>query len=129
MLVKRLYILNDGVEYEDMACTVGLMVAMGYRYMGHSCERWYAEWEIIGDSEFSSEEYVIDRICIEEVAFGDVYRDIDDVIDDLYYISTVKGINVRDMLFVTEVEDGYVVFDGNDVIEKAMKDFVEVWML
>jgi hypothetical protein len=126
MLVKKLYILNDDADYEDMACAVGLMVAMGYRYVEHSCEKWYVEWKGFDDDELgASEDYVMDRICIEEVVFDDVYRDIDDVVDDLYYISTVKNINIRGMWFVAEVEDGYVVFNGNDVIGKVVRDFVE----
>jgi hypothetical protein len=126
MKVRRLYVVNDGAEDVDMAVVGGMLVAMGYRYLRYECDRLRMEWEGYGEDLYAYEEYVMDRICVDEMVF-EANGDIDDIIDDLYYITTTKKADMKDMLFIAEVDDGYVELDYDSIVGKVMKDFVEEW--
>jgi len=138
MWVRKLYVVNDGAEDVDVAVVGGLLTAMGYRLVEYKCYRYDQDLQRCEGNECDYIEEMMDRICIDEAIFElgcfdnddgwvslNVSCDLDDVIDDLYYINTTKKVDMSDMMFVAEVEDGYVVFNGNDIIGKVVRDFVE----
>ena len=140
MLVRKLYIVNDGAEDVDMAVVSGLLTAMGYGLVEYRCYRWDRDLERCEGGECDYVEMMMDRICIDEAVFEldcdiddeddmvplDVSCDLDDVFDDLYYIDTTKKANMTDMIFVAELgSDEYVELGIKDVNDVVWRGIVE----
>jgi hypothetical protein len=142
MKVKKLYIVNDDAEDVDMAVVGGLLSAMGYGLVEYRCYRYDQDLERCEGGECDYVEMLMDRVCIDEIEFEtdcnadnedgvvhlNISCDLDDVIDDLYYVSTTKKADMGGMIFVIETVDGeYVELDYNSIVGKVMKDFIEEW--
>jgi hypothetical protein len=141
MKVRKIYVVNDGAEDVDMAVVGGLLTALGYGLVKYRCYRYDQDWERCEGNECDYIEMLMDRICVDEmefeancevIAYGDetnveIWCELDDVIDDLNYIITTGKANMRDMLFIAEVDDGYVELDYNSIVGKVLEDFVEEW--
>jgi hypothetical protein len=139
MRVKRLYVVNDGAEDVDMAVVGGLLTALGYGPVEYRCRRYNQYWERCEGGECDYAEMLMDRICVDEMEFEancevdndegmwETWCELDDVIDDLNYIITTGKADMRNMLFIAEIDDGYVELDYDSIMLKVLKDFVEEW--
>jgi len=133
MKVRKLCMVNDGAEDVDVAVVSGLLTAMGYGLVEYRCYRWIQDLERCEGGECDYVEMMMDRICIDEAVFEtdcntgneddvvllNVSCDLDDVVNDLYYIDTTRKANMTDMIFVAEVGD-------NEYVELGIKDVSDV---
>jgi hypothetical protein len=124
MFVKRLYVVNDDAEDVDMAVVSGLLSAMGYEHIRYVCRRYDQDLQRCEGGECDHIEMLMDRICIDEMEFK-ANVDLDDIIDDLDYVDTTKKADIGGMLFIAEVEDGYVYLERDDIINAKWKNIVE----
>jgi len=119
MQVKRLYVVNDGSADLDMLLTYCLLHPMDYRFVKGRC----------GDHEIESVRAAYHEECIDELEFEvikSVYkRDLYDVAYDLYGVDGTGRIDMSNMIFVTEVDDGYVEFSIADIRKWMWDEFVE----
>ena len=109
MIVKKLYVVNDGDNDLDMLLVSCLLHPMDYKFVKGWC----------GDHEFKSVGAAYYEECIDGLEFEvikSVYKsDLYNVAYDLYNINCTGKVDMRNMIFIAEVDDGYVEFRIIDV--------------
>jgi hypothetical protein len=115
MLVKRLYVVNDGAGDLDMMLLPHLLPP-DYEVVGVLCGRWFLR--DVRKAYYSN-------CVIEEVEIAVDNATLDDVITDLHYIDSTEKVDMFDMIFVAEVEDGYVELSINDIRKYMWEEFEE----
>jgi hypothetical protein len=117
MLVRRLYIVNDGASDIDMLLVSCLLNPMDYEVVGGRC----------GDDEFRSVGVAYYEHCIDEVEVEVDGRPLWRVIEDLDYIDRTGKVDMTDMIFVAETDDGrYVQMDMLTIRRMMWQEFAEV---
>jgi hypothetical protein len=118
MKVKRLYIVNDGVENVDMLITSLLLHPADYEFVRAECN----------GREVRNLLWGYYNGCLDLVEFKVVARtrDLYDVAYDLYRVDSTERVNMFDMIFVVETEEGeYMEFSITDVRNWMWSDFIE----
>ena len=105
MRVTKLYVVNDGND-EHATKLAFQLSAWGYKLVRVACGDEVVAGKCIYDALF--------EMCISELEFV-VDKSLDEIISDLYYVDEIEGVNISDMDFVAEVEDGYVYIPSKDV--------------
>ncbi|MCI4407689.1 MAG: hypothetical protein JHC26_01265 [Thermofilum sp.] len=105
MKVIKLYVDNDG-DGENVTRLACMLSAWGYKLVRVTCGDEMVTGGCIYDALF--------KMCVDELEF-EVDKSLDEIINDLYYADEIQNINISDMDFVAEVEDGYVYIPSKDV--------------
>jgi len=117
MDIRKLYIVNDGVNDIEMLLVSCLLNPMDYKVVGGRC----------GDDEFRSVGAAYYEHCIDEVEVKVDGRPLWRVIEDLDYIDATGKVDMTDMIFVAETDDGkYVQMDILTIREMEWQEFEEV---
>jgi len=117
MDIRKLYIVNDGVNDIDMLLVSCLLNPMDYKVVGSRC----------GSAEFKSVDVAYHEYCIDEVEVEVDGRPLHYVIDDLEQIDATGKVDMTDMIFVAETDDGrYVEMDILTIREMEWQEFAEV---
>jgi hypothetical protein len=117
MLVRRLYIVNDGASGIDMLLASCLLNPMDYKVVGGRCGS--AEYKSVGAAYYEH--------CIDEVEVEVDGRPLWRVIDDLEEIDNTGRVDMTDMIFVAETERGeYVQLDILTIRNMSWQEFEEI---
>ena len=117
MNVRKLYIVNDGVNDIDMLLVSCLLNPMDYAVTKGRC----------GSDEFKSVGAAYHEHCIDEVEVEVDGRPLHYVIDDLEQIDATGKVDMTDMIFVAETDDGeYVQMDILTIREMGWQELEEV---
>jgi hypothetical protein len=117
MNIRKLYIVNDGTNDIDMLLVSCLLNPMDYKVVGGRC----------GDDEIKSIGVAYYEHCIDEVEMEVDGRPLWRVIDDLDYIDGTGKVDMTDMIFVAETDDGrYVQMDILTIRRMTWQEFAEV---
>jgi hypothetical protein len=117
MLIKKLYVVNDGADDLDMLVMSILMHPNDYKLVRAMC----GDREV--DVVWGYHEECLDVLEFEVVGRK---RDLYDVAYDLYGVDGKGKADLFDMIFVAETDDGeYVEFGINDVRGWMWEEFVE----
>jgi hypothetical protein len=117
MKVKRLYVVNDGANNIDMMYVSCLLHPFDYKLVRARC----------GDHEVDVVMGYHEE-CIDELEFEVTARmnDLYNVMYDLYGVDGTGKVDMYDMIFVAEADDGeYVEFSIADVRKLMWEEFVE----
>jgi len=117
MLVKKLYIINDGTDDIDMLITAVLLHPNDYKLVRAMCGS--SEVDLV----WGYHEECLDLLEFEVKGRK---RDLYDVAYDIYGVDAKERANLFDMIFVAETEEGeYIEFDIADVRNWMWEEFVE----
>jgi hypothetical protein len=113
--VKRLYIVDDGASDLDMML-VSLMLRPNYRVVKVRC----------GNREVNDvREAYYNNCVIDEVELEVSNDTLDGVIEDLHFIDTMEKVEMFNMIFIVEIDDGYVELDIKDIRKFIWEEFIE----
>jgi len=117
MKVRKLYVMNDGGNNADMMFMTCLLHPFDYRFVKATC----GDHEV--DVVMGYHEECIDELEFEVIARK---RDLYDVMYDLYGVDATGKVDMYDMIFVAETDDGeYVEFSIKDVRNLMWEEFLE----
>ena len=120
MKVKKLYVVKDGGVDLDMLLTACLLHPFDYKL----------ERAVCGDREVDVQAAYHEE-CIDELEFrvtrSERTRTLYNVMDDLYGLDGTGRVDLSDMIFVAETDDGeYIEFSINDIRNFMWEEFAEV---
>ncbi|WP_287908995.1 hypothetical protein [Thermofilum sp.] len=101
----KLYVINDG-PYENVTKLAFMLSAWRYKLVRVEC----GDETVTGGCVYDA----LLNMCIGELEF-EVDKSLDEIVSDLYCASEVECVDISDMDFVAEVEDGYVYIPSKDV--------------
>jgi len=117
MDVRKLYIVNDGVNDIEMLLVSCLLNPMDYRIVGGRC----------GDDRIENIGIAYYERCIDEVEVEVDGRPLWRVVEDLDYIDSTGKVDMTDMIFVAETDDGgYVQMDTLTIRKMMWQEFADV---